>query len=47
VATGVLIPTEVAPGRARIGAVVAPPISYALSYPVGFTGLVHIRVRRS
>jgi creatinine amidohydrolase len=45
-ATDVLIPTEVARRVApKIGAVVAPPISYALSYPhVGFTGLVHIRV---
>jgi creatinine amidohydrolase len=44
--TDVLIPQEVArrvaPG---IGALVAPPINYALSYPhVGFTGLVHIRI---
>src|SRR5947199_10358162 len=45
-ATDVLIPQEVARRVApQIGAVVAPPISYALSYPhVGFTGLVHIRV---
>jgi creatinine amidohydrolase len=45
-ATDVLIPQEVARRAApRVGAVVAPPISYALSYPhVGFTGLVHIRV---
>src|SRR4029453_9247052 len=45
-ATDVLIPQEVARGVApQIGAVVAPPISYALSYPhVGFTGLVHIRI---
>src|SRR5438046_5752506 len=45
-ATDVLIPTEVARRVApRIGALVAPPVSYALSYPhVGFTGLVHIRV---
>src|SRR5437870_11364642 len=45
-ATDVLIPREVA-GRvaAQIGAVVAPPISYALSYPhVGFTGLVHVLI---
>ena len=44
-ATDVLIPQEVARRVApQIGAVVAPPISYALSYPhVGFTGLVHIR----
>ena len=44
--TDVLIPQEI--GRriaSRIGAVVAPPINYALSYPhVGFTGLVHIRI---
>jgi creatinine amidohydrolase len=45
-ATDVLIPTEIARRVApQIGAVVAPPISYALSYPhVGFRGLVHIRV---
>src|SRR4029453_8805585 len=45
-ATDVLIPVEIA-RRAppRIGAVVAPPVSYALSYPhVGFTGMVHIRI---
>ena len=44
--TDVLIPQEVATRVApRIGAVVAPPINYALSYPhVGFTGLVHIRI---
>jgi len=44
--TDVLIPQEVARRVApQIGAVVAPPISYALSYPhVGFTGLVHIRI---
>jgi creatinine amidohydrolase len=44
--TDVLIPTEVARRVAeRVGAVVAPPINYSLSYPhVGFTGLVHIRV---
>ena len=44
--TDVLIPQEIARRVApRIGAVVAPPISYALSYPhVGFTGLVHIRI---
>jgi creatinine amidohydrolase len=46
-ATDVLIPTEIARRIApRIGAVVAPPLSYALSYPhVGFTGLVHIRIQ--
>lgn len=44
--TDVLIPQEVARRVApQIGAVVAPPINYALSYPhVGFTGLVHIRI---
>jgi creatinine amidohydrolase len=42
----VLIPQEVARRAApKLGAVVAPPVSYALSYPhVGFTGLVHIRI---
>jgi creatinine amidohydrolase len=44
--TDVLVPQEVArriaPG---VGAVVAPTINYALSYPhVGFTGVVHIRI---
>jgi creatinine amidohydrolase len=44
--TDVLIPQEVARRAApKLGAVVAPPINYALSYPhVGFTGLVHIRI---
>ena len=44
--TDVLIPQEIARRAAPgIGAVVAPPINYALSYPhVGFTGRVHIRV---
>jgi creatinine amidohydrolase len=44
--TDVIIPQEIARRAApRIGAVVAPPINYALSYPhVGFTGLVHIRI---
>jgi creatinine amidohydrolase len=44
--TDVLIPQEIARRVApRIGAVVAPPVNYALSYPhVGFTGLVHIRI---
>src|SRR5215218_4475482 len=44
--TDVLIPNEIARRVApQIGAVVAPPINYALSYPhVGFTGLVHIRI---
>lgn len=44
--TDVLIPQEIARRVApTVGAVVAPPINYALSYPhVGFTGLVHIRI---
>jgi creatinine amidohydrolase len=44
--TDVLIPQEVARRAApSLGALVAPPINYALSYPhVGFTGLVHIRI---
>lgn len=44
--TDVLIPQEIARRAApHIGALVAPPINYALSYPhVGFTGLVHIRI---
>ena len=44
--TDVLIPQEVARRVApEIGALVAPPINYALSYPhVGFIGLVHIRI---
>ena len=44
--TDVLIPNEIARRIApTIGAVVAPAINYALSYPhVGFTGLVHIRI---
>ena len=44
--TDVLIPQEIARRIApRIGAVVAPPINYALSYPhTGFTGLVQIRI---
>ena len=43
--TDVLVPNEVARRVApRVGAVVAPPINYGLSYPhVGFTGVVHIR----
>ena len=42
----VLIPQEVGRRVApKVGAVVAPPVSYALSYPhVGFKGLVHIRI---
>jgi creatinine amidohydrolase len=44
--TDVLIPTEIARRVApRIGALVAPPINYALSYPhVGFPGMMHIRI---
>ncbi len=44
--TDVLIPQEIARRIApRLGAVVAPPINYALSYPhTGFTGLVQIRI---
>jgi len=44
--TDVLIPQEIARRVAtRVGALVAPPINYALSYPhVGFRGLVHIRI---
>jgi creatinine amidohydrolase len=44
--TDVLIPQEIARRVApTLGALVAPPINYALSYPhVGFTGLVHIRI---
>lgn len=44
--TDVLVPQEVARRVApRVGALVAPSINYALSYPhVGFTGVVHIRI---
>jgi creatinine amidohydrolase len=44
--TDVLIPQEVARRVApTIGALVAPPINYALSYPhVGFKGLVHVKI---
>src|SRR4030095_3910281 len=44
--TDVRMPNEIARRIApRIGAVVAPPLNYTLSYPhVGFTGLVHIRI---
>ena len=44
--TDVLVPQEVARRAApRVGAVVAPPVNYALSYPhVGFTGLVYLRI---
>ncbi len=45
-ATDVVIPQEIARRVApKLGAVVAPPISYALSYPhQGFVGLVTIRI---
>jgi len=45
-ASDVLIPVEVARRVApTVGALVAPPISYALSYPhVGFTGVVHVQI---
>jgi creatinine amidohydrolase len=45
-ASDVLIPVEVARRVApQVGAVVAPAVSYALSYPhAGFTGVVHIRI---
>src|SRR5437899_1060851 len=44
--TDVLIPQEVARRVApQVGALVAPPINYALSYPhVGFAGVVHVRI---
>jgi creatinine amidohydrolase len=44
--TDVLIPQEIARRIApEIGALVAPPLNYALSYPhVGFTGLVYLRI---
>jgi creatinine amidohydrolase len=44
--TDVFVPTEVGRRIAQqVGAVVAPSINYALSYPhVGFTGVVHIRI---
>jgi creatinine amidohydrolase len=44
--TDALIPTEVARRVApQVGALVAPPINYSLSYPhAGFTGLVQIRI---
>lgn len=44
--TDALVPTEVARRVApRIGALVAPPVNYSLSYPhVGFTGVVHLRI---
>jgi creatinine amidohydrolase len=42
----VLIPQEIARRAApSLGAVVAPPVNYALSYPhIGFTGVAEIRV---
>ncbi len=45
-ATDVIIPNEIARRIApTVGAVVAPPLAYTLSYPhVGFTGMVHIRI---
>ena len=44
--TDVLIPQEIARRIApQIGALVAPPVNYALSYPhVGFPGMMHIRI---
>src|SRR3970282_635903 len=44
--TDVLVPNEVARrGAPRVGALVAPPIHYGLSYPhTGFTGLVQLRI---
>ena len=44
--TDVLIPQEIARRVApKVGAVVAPPINYTLSYPhVGFPGMMHIRI---
>jgi creatinine amidohydrolase len=44
--TDVLIPQEIARRIApTIGALVAPPVNYALSYPhVGFQGMMHIRI---
>lgn len=44
--TDVFVPQEVARRVAsEVGAVVAPPINYGLSYPhVGFTGVAHLRI---
>ena len=44
--TDVVIPTEIARRVApRLGALVAPPINYALSYPhSGFRGVAQIRI---
>lgn len=45
-ATDTLIPREIARRVApEVGALVAPPLDYTLSYPhVGFKGLVHLRI---
>jgi creatinine amidohydrolase len=45
--TDAMVPTEVARRVAeRTGALVAPTINYALSYPhVGFTGVIHLRIQ--
>ena len=45
-ATDVLVPNEIARRVApQVGAVVAPPLAYTLSYPhVGFTGVIHLRI---
>jgi creatinine amidohydrolase len=45
-ASDVLIPVEVARRIAsEVKALVAPPVSYGLSYPhAGFTGVVHVRI---
>lgn len=45
-ATDVIIPREIARRMApEVGALVAPSVDYALSYPhAGFPGLVHIRI---
>src|SRR5207244_4794506 len=44
--TDIFITTEIAKRAApRLGALVAPPVSYALSYPhTGFTGVAQIRI---
>jgi creatinine amidohydrolase len=45
-ATDTIVPTEVARRVApKVGAAVAPPIGYGLSYPhAGFTGVVYLRI---
>ncbi len=45
-ATDTIVPTEVARRVAQeVGAAVAPPIGYGLSYPhAGFTGVVYLRI---